>query len=241
MSRRTLRSDTATTRKLLLIQLQTPLPPGSQPGSYLKSPSTSLRSWHAQAKFLRVPTKSAWVNDMGEPMNAMWRRTATTAACLLALTAAGTTSALAAAPASVHPDRCGGDPGYDISSYSHVYKDMVPYAEAEGGQTVTITLTAGASVSATISASGSWSMSAILASAQATVGVSVTAGITASVAYSSSWAVPSSDKWGYLHAGADEEYVHWNYGQYNGNCTWVIGNSGTGNLPYHVPTFWHTT
>ena len=174
-------------------------------------------------------------------MSAIWRRAAIVTACLMALTAGGATSALAAAPATVHTNSCAPDPTYDITSYSHVYKDMVPYAEAEGGQTVTITLTAGASVSATISASAAFSESLIIASAKETIGVSVTAGITASVAYSSSWAVPSSDAWGYLHAGADEEYVHWSYGQYRGNCTWAVTSSGTANLPYHVPTFWHTT
>ncbi|MFC1419609.1 hypothetical protein [Streptacidiphilus cavernicola] len=103
-----------------------------------------------------------------------------------------------------------------------------------------ITLTAGASVTATISGSAAFKESMIIASAKETIGVSVAAGITASVAYSSTYAVPASWKFGELHAGADEEYVHWQYGEYNGNCTWMTSFSGTGYLPYHVPTFWHT-
>ncbi|MDI5966184.1 hypothetical protein [Streptantibioticus silvisoli] len=156
---------------------------------------------------------------------------------------AGTSQAFAAqkTPQVVKPNGCVSDAGYDITSHSHHYKDMVPSAEGEGGQSLTITLTAGLSVSASITGSAAFSESAIIASAKETIGLTFTGTLSASVSYGSTWAVPSSDSVGYLHAGADEQYVHWNYGQYNGACTWVVSKSGTGYLPYHLPTFWHTT
>jgi hypothetical protein len=65
-------------------------------------------------------------------MSRIWRRAATVAAGLLGLTAAGTTSALAPAQASIYPNGYVGEAGFDITSHSHAQKDMVPSLRRKG-------------------------------------------------------------------------------------------------------------
>jgi hypothetical protein len=133
---------------------------------------------------------------------------------------------------------CAPDAGYSVSNAVHNYKDLVPYASAPGGHTLSITITAGASVSATFSGSVEGGASAIIASAKAQWGLSFALTLTASVAYSDSWTVPSTWSSGQLHAGADRKSFKWTYGSFNGACQWIVSRSGTSNAPYHLPAFW---
>ncbi|MEU2778452.1 hypothetical protein ABZ646_37640 [Streptomyces sp. NPDC007162] len=159
---------------------------------------------------------------------------------MLALLAVGTTSAYAAAPATVHPNNCGTESSYEFSSPKSARIGMVPPSSAPGGHTLSITLTAGTSVTGTITGSLQTEESAIVASAKQTVGVSFALTMTASVSYGDTWKVPASWRKGYLHAGADRDTMNWNYGHYGAGCKWVIVRKGVAKLPYHIPAFWST-
>jgi hypothetical protein len=119
-------------------------------------------------------------------------------------------------------------------------KDMVPSARGQSGQYLTITITAGISLTGTVGGQVSGDVNAIVAGAKAQVNASIALSLTASVAYSTGWTVPTTWAWGDLHAGGSQDSMSWTYGSYNGACQWIVQRSGTANLPYHIPTFWHT-
>lgn len=169
-----------------------------------------------------------------------WRALAcgTAAAGALLFAAEGPASAATQAKPSV-TDACPADPGYDFSSPAHNFIDMVSSSEGGGGTHLTITLTKGRSTSTTVSGTLSTSEGVFLASASVSLGLSVQQTITTSVAYGGDWTVPQSWSVGYLHAGADRESAKWSYGEYYGNCSYHVLHSGTANMPYHAPAFWH--
>ena len=140
---------------------------------------------------------------------------------------------------TVHPDGCPPDPGYSFSAVKHRYKDMVSSVEGTRDETIGIALTQGKTVTGTVTGTVSTEEGVIFASAKESVSASLAKAITTSVTYSATWKVTTSV--GYLHAGADEKSMHWEYGSYNGGCKWIVSRQGTATFPYHVPSFWHTT
>lgn len=150
-------------------------------------------------------------------------------------------TAFAAGSATVHPDGCPPDPGYSFSAVTHTYHDMVSSVEGTSDETIGIALTSGKTVTGTITGTVTTEESAIFASAKESVSASLAKAITTSVTYSATWKIPSTTKVGYLHAGADEKKMHWEYGSTGGNCVYHISRQGTATFPYHVPTFWHTS
>ncbi|MEU6506877.1 hypothetical protein [Streptomyces sp. NPDC046942] len=143
------------------------------------------------------------------------------------------------AAGTMHPDGCPPDPGYRFSAVQHRYKDMVSSVEGTKDETIGITLTRGVTVTGTVTGTVSAEEGVIFANAKESVSVSLAKAITAQVSYSSTWKVPTSV--GYLHAGADEKSMHWEYGSDTGACKWHVARQGTAVFPYHVPTFWHTS
>ena len=158
-----------------------------------------------------------------------WRALAASAA-LIAAVVAVPSPALASCPP---------DAGYTWSGTTGSHRDMVPSVWGDGGVTISITLTIGSSASATVGGSLQTTESVLIASAQETISASITQTMTATVAYSGSWTVPSTASWGELHAGASSYSSHWAYGHYSPTCVWTVTSSGTANMPYHYPSFWH--
>lgn len=159
-----------------------------------------------------------------------------------ALSCAALTAVGVAAPASAaeaRPAGCPPDPGYSFTSPAHNFTDMVSSAEGGSGVHLSITLTSGRTVSTTLTGTLETSESLFIESASLSLSLAVESSITTSVSYGGDWTVPSTWSVGYLHAGADRESVNWTYGSYNGACTWIVARSGTANMPYHVPAFWH--
>jgi len=146
-----------------------------------------------------------------------------------------------ASPASASALGCPPDYDYSWSSTSSNKVDMVPYATAPGGHTLSITLTAGASVSISIGGSLETTQSVLVLSAQESINANITGTLTASVSYSDSWTVPSGASYGELHVGANRYNSHWSYGHYTPACNWLITSSGTANMPWHLPAFWSVT
>ena len=93
-------------------------------------------------------------------------------------------------------------------------------------------------VTATLSGTVSGGVSALGASANSSLGLSMSAGLTAQVTYGASFLVPQTARVGYLYAGADADRVNVTKGQYI-SCTWVT-QAGTLQAPYSLPSFWHT-
>lgn len=143
------------------------------------------------------------------------------------------------APVAAHPDGCPPDPGYAFSAVNHHYKDMVSSVEGTKDETIGITLTRGVTVTGTVTGTVSAEEGVIFAKAKESVSVSLAKAITTQVAYSANWKVNTGV--GYLHAGADEKSMNWQYGSYNGACKWIVHRHGTAVFPYHVPAFWHTS
>ncbi len=133
---------------------------------------------------------------------------------------------------------CAPDAAYSVTNAVYNHKDMVSYSSAPGGHTLSITITAGLSVTATFSGALQTEESIIIASAKETWGLSFALTLSASIAYSDSWTVPSTWAHGQLHAGADRKSFHWSYGHFAPTCSWVVVRSGTSIAPYHVPAFW---
>ncbi|WP_127360588.1 hypothetical protein [Actinacidiphila soli] len=100
---------------------------------------------------------------------------------LLALAAVGTTSAQAAAPATVHPNNCGTDSTHEFSAVKSQRVGMVPPSSAPGGHALGITLAAGTSITGTVSGSVTGEAVIIVANAKETVSASLARSITASV------------------------------------------------------------
>jgi hypothetical protein len=146
-----------------------------------------------------------------------------------------------ASPAKATADGCAPDYNYSWSNTSSNKFDMVPYATAPGGHTLSITLTAGASVSITIGGSLETSQSVLIASAKESINASITGTLTASVSYSDSWTVPSGASYGELHAGAKRYFSHWSYGHDTPACTWLVTSTGNANMPWQLPAFWSVT
>jgi hypothetical protein len=134
---------------------------------------------------------------------------------------------------------CPPDPGYAFSAVKHKYHDMVSSVEGTRDETIGIAITKGKTVTGTVTGTVTAEESAIFASAKESVSLSLAKAITTQVTYSATWKVNTSV--GYLHAGADEKSMHWEYGSYNGACKWIVSRQGTAVFPYHVPTFWHTS
>lgn len=136
------------------------------------------------------------------------------------------------------PDGCSPDAGYSYNSVRSYLYDMVPYSQGPGGHTLSIQITAGVSVTGTVGGQVSGDVNAIVAKAKVDVNASIALQLTASVTYGDSWTVPSTWRWGYLHAGANRDTMNWEYGYYNGACQYIVSRRGTANLPYHIPAFW---
>lgn len=159
--------------------------------------------------------------------------------------AAATAIAVCAAPvanAAVQPQplMCPGNNMYQYSNTGTTNMDMVPYASAPGGHTLSITITAGASITGTIGGQVEGDANAIFVGAKASVNASISVSLSASVSYGDSWTVPSSWSSGELHAGATAQNFKWAYVHENGNCSTTVLRSGSGREPYHLPSFWDT-
>jgi hypothetical protein len=139
------------------------------------------------------------------------------------------------------PLGCAPDADYSWSRTSSNKADMVPYATAPGGHTLSITITVGASISASIGGQLETDESVLIASAKESINAQISATLTASVSYSDSWKVPDDASYGELHAGANQYFSHWSYGHYTPACTWVVTSSGNANMPWHIPAFWSVT
>jgi len=148
-------------------------------------------------------------------------------------------TAVAPTPVRASEQGCSPDYGYTWSNTSGSHLDMVSSVWGDGGITLNITITQGSSASATIGGSLETSESVLVASAQETISASIAQTITASVSYGGSWTVPSSASWGELHAGATSYDSQWAYGHFTPSCVWTVTSSGTANMPYHYPSFWH--
>ena len=168
-----------------------------------------------------------------------YARTMTVGAALLTLVAAGATSAQATTSPTTHRD-CGTESTYSVTYVKDDRIGMVPPASAPGGHNLSLTLTAGASVTGTITGSAQFEQRIIIARAKETVSVSIAGTLTASIAYSDSWRVPTSWRKGFLHAGADRKVTNWEFGHYGPNCKWITTRKGVAKLPYHIPAFWHS-
>ncbi|MEV6056387.1 hypothetical protein [Streptomyces sp. NPDC052107] len=187
----------------------------------------------------------------GKRMNKNARRAAALVCTSAALAFLGTTQltgvAFADGPDDVtsqtmepdHADGCPPDPGYKFSAVQHKYKDMVSSVEGHKDETIGITITKGITVTKTITGTVAAEEGVIFANAKESVSGSLGNAITTQVAYSATWKVDRPI--GYLHAGADEQSMHWEHGSYNGASKWIVGREGTAVFPYHVPTFWHTS
>lgn len=133
---------------------------------------------------------------------------------------------------------CAPDAGYSTYGLAYHDVDMVSYSSAPGGHTLSIAISKGTTTTATISGSATAEEGIIIASAKETFGISLAKSWTASVTYTDSWKVPSSWSRGQLHAGSEHATYHWQYGQYNGACKWIVARSGTMSTPHHEPAFW---
>jgi hypothetical protein len=157
------------------------------------------------------------------------------AALAFAVSAAPAASAAGINP---RPQMCPGNNMYEYHNAGSTNMDMVPYASAPGGHTLSITLTAGASVTGTIGGQVEGDANIIFAGAKASVNASISVSLSASVAYGDSWTVPSNWSTGELHAGASAQNFTWQYVHENGNCSTTVERSGSGREPYHLPAFW---
>jgi hypothetical protein len=160
-------------------------------------------------------------------------------AALVGLAALGVALVPPVLASDAQPMGCIPEYFYEWSNTSGSHKDMVSSVWGDGGITLGIAITQGTSTSATIGGSLETSESILIASAKETISASITQTITATVTYSGSWTVPANASWGELHAGATTYYSHWTYGHTTPSCTFQVTSSGTANMPYHVPSFWH--
>jgi hypothetical protein len=156
----------------------------------------------------------------------------------LVLAAIGAMSFVAPVPANASTQSCPPDYDYTWSQTSSNHIDMVSYATAPGGHTLSISIARGDSIGTTVGGSLQTGTDVLIASAKVEVSASISQSITATVTYTDSWTVPSGASYGELHAGASRYYSHWTYGHYTPTCSWVVNATGTANMPYHVPTFW---
>lgn len=162
--------------------------------------------------------------------------------CAVAVAVVGANVA-AAAPAVAEPGRplaCAPDPSYHFSNVSSSSIEMVPRNYGQHGTTVGITITVGTSVTGTIGGSYTTGVSVLVADAKVSVNASIAWTLSASVSYSGSFTVPASQSTGWIAAGAQSNSMNWQYGSYNGACTWIVSRTGTAKLPYHVPYFFHS-
>ena len=149
-----------------------------------------------------------------------------------------------AAPAGASVKHLGAYPADAAFTYTKVTSSHlagVPYSQGPAGHTLSIQLAAGVTVTATAQITGGFSLSAVVAGAQAQVSSALAIALSASVTYADAWTVPSGAHQGYLDAGAASDAMLWSHGQYNGACVWTVNGSGTLNSPYHLPAFWSWT
>ena len=164
------------------------------------------------------------------------RRLLAAAVCAAAsIVGVGATSAVAA------PARCAPEDDYSFGNVRASHLTVIPYAQGDPGNTLSIQILAGTTIQASASGTLTGGLSALVAGAQVSVSASLTVALTAGVTYGDSWQVPAGVHHGYLDVGASSDVMTWSHGYYDASCRWVVDHTGTLNSPWHLPTFWSWT
>jgi hypothetical protein len=113
-------------------------------------------------------------------------------------------------------------------------------ATGRSGVTLKIDVATGTTWTGTVGGSGSFDVSAIIASAQASVDASISYSRTTTTDMSGSWTVPSNQSWGWLALGAMGYTMDWyKYAQLD-SCKYDLEGSGVAQLPARSPAFDHS-
>ena len=150
---------------------------------------------------------------------------------------------LVAAPTAAHAAPTAGctyNPQYVFSSiYTTHINHTIQWGYA--GETLFAGLESGDTVTGTIGGSLETDASFFFASAKVSVNASIARSFTSTITMAGYWTVPSTYKGeAWFAAGAEADHMNWNYGARNGACQWITMRTGTANLPYRFPVWYHS-
>jgi hypothetical protein len=165
-------------------------------------------------------------------------------AAILLVVSASVSALAAPAPSPRSHNGCPPDYHYE---YVHVATSFV--ADPGTGYTIlldpgvqgTITLTKGTQWSGSVTGQVEGDVSAIIASAKASISVQLTYTISSGVSDAGSWTNNESGvRW--FAVGTGGKSFTWQYGHDTALCAWYVNRSGPGNLPFtpaNAPYFKH--